>query len=260
MDLSPLTAISPLDGRYAARTSALRACFSEYALIRYRVVVEIRWLEWLAARPEITDLAPFDADALDRLQRIIDSFDESAARRVKAIEATINHDVKAVERFLDEQLAGMPKFADARSFVHFACTSEDINNLCYALILRDVRANVLIPLLADLELALEHLAAEYAAEPMLARTHGQPATPPTLGKEMANVRHRLRRQVQRLCAVELLGKMNGAVGNYNAHVLAYPEVDWETVTREFVQSLGLEWNAYTTQIEPHDYMAELFDA
>ncbi|MBX6419550.1 MAG: adenylosuccinate lyase [Nevskia sp.] len=260
MNLSSLTALSPIDGRYAEKTSGLRPIFSEYGLIRYRVRVEARWLAQLAAHPGIPEVQPLSAAAAAWLSAIAEHFDEQEAQRVKAIERTTNHDVKAVEYYLKEKLAGNPELAAIKEFVHFACTSEDINNLAYALMLRDARAQVLLPALDRLSAALAELARRYAELPMLARTHGQPATPTTLGKELAVFAHRLRRQRQALAEVEILGKINGAVGNYNAHRVAYPEVDWPALAREFVAGLGLAWSPATTQIEPHDFIAEYFHA
>ena len=258
MELSSLTAISPIDGRYAGKTATLRELFSEYGLIRNRVLIEVRWLECLAGDPQIAELGPFSDNANALLDKIISDFDESQARRVKAIEATTNHDVKAVEYFLKERLEDDPELRAASEFVHFACTSEDINNLAYALMLKEARARLQADYLTKILAALSSLAEQHSQQPMLSRTHGQPASPTTLGKEIANVVDRLQRQIQGLDGVAMLGKMNGAVGNYNAHMAAYPEVDWERLTRDFVSSLGLEWNRFTTQIEPHDYMAELF--
>ena len=260
MELSPLTAISPVDGRYAGRTAELRPLFSEYALIRHRVLVEVRWFEALAAEPGIPELPPLGEHARRVLEGIVEGFSEEDARRVKNIERTTNHDVKAVEYFLKERVAGVPELARASEFFHFGCTSEDINNLAYALMLREARTQALLPLADELVAALRRMAHEQAARPMLSRTHGQPASPTTLGKELANFAWRIKRQAEQLAAVPILGKMNGAVGNYNAHVIAYPEVDWPALAERFVVGLGLEWNPYTTQIEPHDYMAELFHA
>ena len=260
MELSPLSAISPIDGRYSSKTTALRTLFSEFALIRNRVNIEIRWLQWLAADSRITELGPFSADASAFLDDIIDGFDESHAQRVKALESTTNHDVKAIEYFLKEILDGHPELGKASEFVHFACTSEDINNLSYALMLIEARTHLSSEWLRQIITVLGALAEQHREQPMLSRTHGQPASPTTLGKEIANVVDRIERQLQSLMAIPILGKMNGAVGNYNAHLAAYPDIDWEQVTREIVTSLGMEWNRYTTQIEPHDYMAELFHA
>jgi adenylosuccinate lyase len=254
-----LTALSPIDGRYAAKAEALRPIFSEYGLIRARVKVEVEWLLALAAEPGIVELAPFSDAATARLRALADGFSVQDAARVKAIERTTNHDVKAVEYFLKERLKDDAGLAPALEFVHFACTSEDINNLSYSLMLREARAAVLGPMLDALAGKLRAMAHEYAALPMLSRTHGQTASPTTVGKEIANVLARLQRQRRQLDGVELLGKINGAVGNYNAHVVAYPGVDWPALSRRFVESLGLTWNPYTTQIEPHDCIAELCD-
>ena len=255
-----LLALSPLDGRYAAKVDALRPIFSEYGLVRARVRVEVEWLLALAAEPGIVELAPFPADAAARLRALADGFSADDAARVKAIERTTNHDVKAVEYFIKERLEGDAALAPALEFVHFACTSEDINNLAYGLMLAEARASVLLPALDGIVASLRALAHAQAAQPMLSRTHGQTASPTTLGKEMANVVARLERQRAQLAAVELTGKVNGAVGNYNAHVAAYPEVDWPVFARRFVEGLGLVFNPYTTQIEPHDCIAEFGDA
>ena len=260
MDLSALTAISPVDGRYGSKTEPLRELFSEFALIRYRVRVEVEWLKHLATTSGITELDTFDDDDLQALEAVADDFDQTHAARVKAIEATVNHDVKSVEYFIKEQLAERPGLAQASEFTHFACTSEDINNLAYALMLRDARRDALMPSLGKVRDTLNELAIEHAELPMLSRTHGQPASPTTLGKEIANVARRLQRQLAQLDTIPILGKMNGAVGNYNAHYAAYPDVDWPAVSATFVRKLGLEPNPYTTQIEPHDYIAELFHA
>ncbi len=258
--LTPLTAISPIDGRYADQNDLLRPIFSEYGLIRYRVRVEIEWLKLLAEEPAIVEVPPLSPEATHFLDQIVANFNEADARRIKAIERTTNHDVKAVEYFLKEKVAVFPELAKVSEFIHFACTSEDINNLAYGLMLKEGRDLVLLPLIDEVILAIAELAHRTAAVPMLARTHGQPASPTTLGKEMANFVYRLRRQSQQLRQVEFLGKINGAVGNYNAHCLAYPEVDWEALAKRFVEErLGLTWNQYTTQIEPHDYLAEWFD-
>jgi len=259
MELSPLTAVSPIDGRYCDKVDALRVICSEYGLIRHRVIVEIRWLEALAACPSIMEVLPLSKHAGAVLQKIIDDFSLPDAQRVKNIERTTNHDVKAVEYFLKEKVVGNQELAAVSEFIHFACTSEDINNLAYGLMLREARNQLLLPLMDELMDTVEALAHAHAARAMMARTHGQPATPTTLGKEMANVASRLRRQRMQLAEVSLLGKINGATGNYNAHVVAYPEVDWPAFAGEFVNRLGLEWNPYTTQIEPHDYLAEYFD-
>jgi adenylosuccinate lyase len=257
MDLSPLTVISPLDGRYAGKTEALRAIFSEYGLIRHRVLVEVRWLQRLASRPEVAEVPPLSAGAQSFLDGLIEGFDESDAERIKTIEAGTNHDVKAVEYFLRGRLAAHPELAAAAGFLHFACTSEDINNLAYALMLRAGRTQAILPLWEKLIEALAEMAHAYADVAMVARTHGQPASPTTLGKELANFVHRLRRQHVQLRTAPILGKWNGAVGNYNAHLAAYPELDWPALARDFVEGLGLEWSPYTTQIEPHDHLAEV---
>lgn len=260
MNLSALTALSPVDGRYGSKAAALRPMFSEYGLIRNRVIVEIRWLQLLAQVPEIKEVPPLSEAAVQFLDAIIDNFSEQDAQRVKTIEQTTNHDVKAVEYFLKERVADHAELHQVSEFIHFACTSEDINNLSHALMLRDALDNVMVPTMRELNDAIKALAKSHKTVPMMARTHGQPATPTTLGKEMANVYVRLQRQLEQLQAIPLLGKINGAVGNYNAHLAAYPEVDWHQLAQQFVTSLGLTWNAYTTQIEPHDYIAELFDA
>ncbi len=260
MDLTPLTAVSPVDGRYGRSTENLRPIFSEFGLIRHRVLVEVRWLQALAADDEIREVPPLSEHATGLLDAIVDKFNEDDAQRVKNIERTTNHDVKAVEYFLKEKIAGNDELAAISEFIHFACTSEDINNLAYGMMLREARGQILLPQLDDIIHALTGLAHNTAEMPMLSRTHGQPASPTTLGKEMANVVHRLRRQREQVAKIELLGKINGAVGNYNAHLAAYPEIDWPAFARSFVTDLGLEWNPYTIQIEPHDYIGELFDA
>ena len=260
MELNSLTAISPIDGRYASKTADLRPIFSEFGLIRHRVIVEIRWLQSLAANEDITEVPTFSADTAAQLERIISGFSEADAQRVKEIERTTNHDVKAVEYLLKEKIAGNTELERVGEFIHFACTSEDINNLAHALMLSEGRDSVILPLADRLIAAIRELAHAYAGQPMLSRTHGQPASPTTLGKEMANVVARLLRQREQIAAVAVLGKINGAVGNYNAHLSAYPEIDWPSHARQFVESLGIGWNPYTIQIEPHDYMAELFDA
>ena len=255
-----LTALSPLDGRYAGKVEPLRPIFSEFGLMHRRVHVEIEWLLALAAEPGIKELPPFTATQVKQLHTIADSFAIEEGARIKAIEATTNHDVKAVEYFIKERIGADPALAQAREFVHFACTSEDINNLSYALMLRDAREQVLLPAFDRIIAKLRELAHANAALPMLSRTHGQTASPSTLGKELANVVARLERQRQQLAALAIPGKINGAVGNYNAHVITYPEIDWRTFSQRFVQSLGLDWNPYTTQIEPHDGVAEYCDA
>ena len=260
MDLSQLNAISPIDGRYGGKTEGLRPIFSEYGLIRHRVIVEIRWLQTLAAHQGIAEVPPLGGHAEHILNDIIENFTEQDAQRVKNIERTTNHDVKAVEYFLKEKITGNEELEAVSEFIHFGCTSEDINNLAYALMLREARSQSLLPLIDDVIHAIEQLARQYADRPMLSRTHGQTASPTTMGKEMANVCARLQRQRAHISAVPMLGKMNGAVGNYNAHLVAYPEVDWPGLAATFITDLGLEVNPFTTQIEPHDYMAELFDA
>jgi len=257
---TPLAALSPLDGRYARSADPLRPFFSEYALIRYRVRIELAWLRALAAEPAIAELKPFGRPTLGALEKLSAGFTEKDAERIKAIEAETNHDVKAIEYWLKERLARNREVQRSLEFIHFACTSEDISNLAYARMLKESRADVMLPALEALIAALRALARRHAALPMLSRTHGQPASPTTLGKELANVVHRLRRARARIAGVSLLGKMNGAVGNYNAHLAAYPELDWEAFCRRFVEALGLEFNPYTIQIEPHDSFAELLDA
>ncbi|MAC36507.1 MAG: adenylosuccinate lyase [Halieaceae bacterium] len=252
-----LTALSPLDGRYCEKLDALRPIFTEFGLNKRRVAVEIGWLKMLASCPAIEEVSPLTDQALHRLDHISEYFDEADAARIKAIEATTNHDVKAVEYFLKEAISDTPELAAISEFIHFACTSEDINNLSHALMLRDGH-QVLMDALDALQTQLATLAQEQAQQSMLARTHGQAATPTTLGKEVANVLARIVRQRQTLEAIQPMGKMNGAVGNYNAHHIAYPEIDWPTLSSEFLSTLGLAWNPYTTQIEPHDYMAEYF--
>jgi adenylosuccinate lyase len=260
MELNTLTALSPLDGRYGNKTALLRDFFSEFALIKYRVIVEIEWLKALASEPAIAEVSQFSAEAISLLDGIADHFALADAERVKAIEATTNHDVKAVEYFLQERTAGNAEVAAVSGFLHFACTSEDINNLSHGLMLKGARDAVLLPALERVISRLTDLAHDWAELPMLSRTHGQPATPTTVGKELANVVYRLRRSYIAIGDVELLGKINGAVGNYNAHLAAYPDVDWEDFARNLVLDLGLSFNPYTIQIEPHDAMAELFDA
>ena len=255
---TPLTAISSVDGRYAGRTDALSPIFSEFGLIRQRVTVEVRWFQALAAAEALPELPPLPDDARRFLDAIVDDFSLADAEAVKAIEATTNHDVKAVEYWLRERFADHDELAPHGEFIHFACTSEDINNLAYALMCREGLVHVLLPRFDALIEALDDMAADHADDAMLSRTHGQPASPTTLGKELANFSHRLERQRDQVAAQPLFGKINGAVGNFNAHVVAAPDVDWPSLAREFVTSLGLEWNPYTTQIEPHDWMAELF--
>ncbi len=259
MNLSALTAVSPIDGRYASKTSALREVFSEYGLIKRRVLVEIRWLQRLAAHDSIKEVPALSDAANEHLEQVIQRFGEVDAARVKDIEATTNHDVKAIEYYIKEKFLGNTELESITEFVHFGCTSEDINNLSHALMLRDGITQVLLPSMLELTSALNAVAHNAAAVPMLARTHGQTASPTTMGKEFANVVARLRRQLRQLENIQYLGKINGAVGNYNAHLIAYPQVDWHANAKQFIDSLGLTLNPYTTQIEPHDYMAELFD-
>jgi adenylosuccinate lyase len=260
MPLSPLTALSPLDGRYAKAVEPLQRHFSELALIRLRIRIEAEWLVALAADSGIPEVAKFTPTAVAKLRRLAEAFSESDGERVKALERETNHDVKAIEYWIREHVAGDATLTHASSFIHFACTSEDINNLAYALMVRGARDEVLLPAIDALIVNLTTLSHQLADYAMLARTHGQPATPTTLGKELANFVHRLRRARKRLADVKLTGKANGAVGNYNAHLIAYPNVDWESFARRFVESLGLEFNPYTVQIEPHDALAEMFDA
>ncbi|MFT5533164.1 MAG: adenylosuccinate lyase [Burkholderiaceae bacterium] len=260
MSLSPLSALSPLDGRYAAKTDALRPILSETGFMHHRVKVEISWLQALA-QAGFSEITPFSPSASALLDKLASDFSEADAARIKAIEAVTNHDVKAVEYWLKEQVKDVPELVTASEFIHFACTSEDINNTSHGMMLKAARNDVVLPALHAVIAKLTTLAHDNAALPMLSRTHGQPASPTTLGKEIANVVARLRRAEQRIAAVEILGKMNGAVGNYNAHLSAYPDFDWENFSREVIeQRLGLTYNPYTIQIEPHDYMAELFDA
>jgi adenylosuccinate lyase len=260
MNLSALTALSPVDGRYGSKTKELREYFSEYGLIKQRVVVEVRWLQALAKHQDISEVPAFSNEANTLLNNIVDDFSEADAQRVKDIEATTNHDVKAVEYFLKEKVADNAELQAINEFIHFACTSEDINNLSHALMLKGGRDEVLLPYCDQLISELTRLAKEYKSIPMMARTHGQPASPTTMGKEMANVAMRLKRQRAQIVNVELLGKINGAVGNYNAHLSAYPNTDWHAFANDFVDGLGITWNPFTTQIEPHDYIAELYDA
>ena len=260
MAITPLTALSPLDGRYASKVAALRDVFSEHALIRYRVLVEVEWLKALAAEPKIAEVASFSPATLAQLDALVSGFSEAHSAQVKAVESRTNHDVKAIEYFLKDRLSGNEEVARVAEFIHFACTSEDINNVCHALMARRARDDVMLPALDRVIAKLTALAHDLADASMLARTHGQPATPTTLGKEMANVVSRLKRARERVTQVTLLAKLNGAVGNYNAHLAAYPDVDWEAIARALVARLGLEVNPYTTQIEPHDALAELFDA
>jgi adenylosuccinate lyase len=259
MQSTPLTAISPLDGRYADKIEDLRPVFSEYGLIKYRLQIEVRWLQALANHPEIREVPHLSEDATLFLEQLIDNFTVADAQRIKDIEATTNHDVKAVEYFLKEQLHTHTELAKIAEFTHFACTSEDINNLAYALMLKTGVHEILLPQCAQFITTLTTLANRYAEIAMLAYTHGQPASPTTLGKELANVAARLQRQKQQITQCHFMGKINGAVGNFNAHYVAYPNVNWLDFAKHFVESLGLEWNPYTTQIEPHDFIAELAD-
>lgn len=260
MELTSLSAVSPVDGRYGSKTESLRPIFSEFGLIRHRVLVEVRWLQALANHDGIPEVPALSEHASKLLDDIAANFSEEDARRVKNIESTTNHDVKAVEYFLKEKISGNKELESVSEFIHFACTSEDINNLAYALILREARGQILLPQLDDVIQTITKLAHHTADMPLLSRTHGQPASPSTLGKEMANVVYRLKRQREQIAGIEMLGKINGAVGNYNAHIIAYPDVDWPQFAEDFVTGLGLDWNACTIQIEPHDYIAELFDA
>jgi len=259
MPLSTLTAISPIDGRYASKTFALQKIFSECALLRFRVLIEIRWLEALSDAAEMTEIPPFSEKTRRFLQDLLNDFDEDDAKKIKIIEQTTNHDIKAVEYFLKEKFAQEPELAAIQEFIHFACTSEDINNLAYALMLKTAREEFLLPQINKLIQWFTGCAHQHAEQAMLSRTHGQAATPTTLGKEFANISARLQRQREQFFKVEIMGKFNGAVGNFNAHVIAYPEIDWLNLSKKFVESLGLIYNAYTTQIEPHDYIAEYSD-
>ena len=260
LPLSALTAVAPIDGRYGSKTSQLRDIFSEYGLIRYRVLVEVRWLQQLSQHSQIDEVKPFSKAANDFLNNLVDSFSVEQAQRIKDIESTTNHDVKAVEYFIKESIADNAELNAVSEYIHFACTSEDINNLSHALMLKTGRDNVVVPALTDITNKLSEMAKHFADVPMLSRTHGQTASPTTVGKEIANVVYRLRRQLEQISSVPLLGKINGAVGNYNAHLSAYPQIDWTDNAQQFIEGLGLSFNPYTTQIEPHDYMAELFDA
>ena len=260
MSFNTLTSLSPLDGRYAAKVDALREQFSEFGLIRRRLQVEIEWLKALAAEPHFAEIPAFSPATIAALDQLLAGFTPQQAAEVKAIEAVTNHDVKALEYWIKQQLADNAEVMRVSEFIHFACTSEDINNLSHALMLKAARDQTMVPMLAQLAARLRDLAHQHADLPMMARTHGQPATPTTLGKEMANVVYRIERAVSRIAAVSLLGKINGAVGNYNAHLAAYPDFNWERFALRFVESLGLEFNPYTIQIEPHDAMAELYDA
>ena len=258
--LSPLNAISPIDGRYGNKTRDLSPYFSEYGLIRYRLMVEVRWLQQLAANPDLPEVPAFSDQARNFLDALVDNFSEADAQWIKDREAVTNHDVKAVEYFLKEKLQSVPELAAIAEFVHFACTSEDINNLAYALMLTESREQVILPVCTQVIAAIRSKAHDYADKAMLSRTHGQSASPTTMGKELANTVARLERQLQQIREVSILGKINGAVGNYNAHLVAYPDLDWEAHAQALISRLGLAWNPYTTQIEPHDYIAELFAA
>ncbi|WP_417878768.1 adenylosuccinate lyase [Vibrio sp.] len=261
MELSALTAVSPVDGRYGSKTIALRSIFSEYGLLKYRTIVEIRWLQKLAETAAIAEVPAFSDKANQYLNEIAANFSEDDANRIKTIERTTNHDVKAVEYFLKEKVEALPELHAVSEFIHFACTSEDINNTSHALMLKEARDEVILPAIREIIDAIKALAVEYRDIPLLSRTHGQPASPSTMGKEMANVAYRMERQYKQIASVEILAKINGAVGNYNAHLSAYPELDWHAFSEEFItKSLSVDWNPYTTQIEPHDYIAELFDA
>ncbi len=260
MELNALTAISPIDGRYGSKTEPLRSVFSEYGLIKARVTVEVRWLQQLAGHPDIKELPAFSDAANAYLDSILSEFSLADAEAIKSIERTTNHDVKAVEYFLKEKLSTLDELKAVTEFVHFACTSEDINNLSHALMLKTGMTEVLLPEMQAVQKDIARLAREHADQPMLSRTHGQTASPTTLGKEMANVAYRLQRQLNALENIEYLGKINGAVGNYNAHMATYPGIDWEANAKAFIEGLGLDFNPFTTQIEPHDYIAELFDA
>ena len=260
MELNELTAISPVDGRYGSKTAAFRELFSEYGLIKHRVLVEIRWFQALADNSEISEVPQLDDDSRQLLDSIVDNFSVTDAERIKTIERTTNHDVKAVEYFLKEKIQGNAQLVASNEFIHFACTSEDINNLSHGLMLKAGRDDILLPAMNEVIDILTAQAQELAEQPMLSRTHGQTASPTTVGKELANVVYRLRKQRDQVAAIEILGKANGAVGNYNAHLSAYPDVDWPAFSQNFIESIGLKINPFTIQIEPHDYMAEMFDA
>ncbi|CAA2930299.1 adenylosuccinate lyase [Arsenophonus endosymbiont of Bemisia tabaci] len=259
MELSSLTAVSPIDGRYSNKVSTLRPIFSEFGLLKYRIQVEVRWLQKLAACADIKEVPAFSAEATAYLEQIVADFNENDAIQIKEIEQKTNHDVKAVEYFLKEKMAAMPEIEKVAEFIHFACTSEDINNLSHALMLKIARDQVVFPQWRKIINSLKEMARLYRELPLLSRTHGQPATPTTIGKEFANVAYRMERQYQQLEQIEILGKINGAVGNYNAHLSAYPDINWHLFSEQFVTSLGIKWNPFTTQIEPHDYIAELFN-
>ena len=258
MELSALTAISPVDGRYQNKTDVLRPIFSEYGLFRFRVLVEIEWLKKLSKNPNIKEIESFSANSISLLDNIKNNFSIDDAKQIKKIEKITNHDMKAVEYFIREKIQSDPKLKNVSQFIHFACTSEDINNLSYALMLKDARENILLPKLQKLIIILQEMSDSYASIPMLSRTHGQIASPTTLGKEMAIYMYRALRQMKQFENIELLGKLNGAVGNFNAHFAAYPDINWMSLSKEFIEELGLTWNPYTTQIESHDYMAEYF--
>jgi adenylosuccinate lyase len=260
LPLSALTAISPIDGRYGSKTKQLRDIFSEYGLIRFRVLVEVRWLQQLSQHAQIAEIKPFSDKANALLNNLVDNFSVEQAQRIKEIESTTNHDVKAVEYFIKESITDNAELNAVSEYIHFACTSEDINNLSHALMLKEGRDAVVVPALSEITEKLAEMAKTFADVPMLSRTHGQTASPTTVGKEIANVVYRLRRQLEQISSVPLLGKINGAVGNYNAHLSAYPDIDWADNAQQFIEGLGLCFNPYTTQIEPHDYMAELFDS
>lgn len=260
LPLTALSAVSPIDGRYGSKTSQLRDVFSEYGLIRFRVLVEVRWLQQLSQHAQIAEVEPFSDAANQLLNDLVDNFSIEQAQRIKEIENTTNHDVKAVEYFIKETIADNAELNAVSEYIHFACTSEDINNLSHALMLKAGRDSVVLPALTEITDRLAEMAQQFADVPMLSRTHGQTASPTTVGKEIANVVYRLRRQLEQISSVPLLGKINGAVGNYNAHLSAYPDIDWQANAQHFIEGLGLSFNPYTTQIEPHDYMAELFDA
>ena len=260
LQYSPLLALSPLDGRYKNKCEELSPFFSEFGLMRYRLKIEILWLKKLVRTPQIKELETITPSHLASLDKLYESFDINDAQRIKDIEKETNHDVKAVEYFIKEKFKNSSDLKDSLEFIHFACTSEDINNLAYALILKEGRDEVLLPVMNEIVNQLSYMAKKYSAQPLLSRTHGQPASPTTVGKEIANVVHRLRRQIIQVQDNEILGKINGAVGNYNAHVISYPNIDWIKFSKEFVSELNLTWNPYTTQIEPHDYISELLDA
>jgi len=259
MDLNSLSAVSPIDGRYGSKTANLRPIFSEFGLIHHRVLVEIRWLQMLAGNSDIKEVPPLSEPANSLLDSIVDNFSVEDAEAVKTIERTTNHDVKAVEYFLKDKIKDNEELMAINEFIHFACTSEDINNLSHALMLNTARSNVILPQLREVIDGITSLAHDLAETPMLCRTHGQPASPSTMGKELANTAYRLERQFKQLKTVQIMGKINGAVGNYNAHYSAYPELDWAEIAKNFVESLGIDFNPYTIQIEPHDYIAEYFD-